>query len=386
MPDLTDIGRGDLGNDTSGAGRATQGTRLIARFNNIPLNVTLYVTVRNVNPITELLDPSDATTAFSANYATLTSTDSAGAGAFKQPSTSGMPVVGSCDPATFAGYQLYTVPLTSNGTVNSGQAVWEVLDANTGQITSMDFGVVVNFSSSPLPNLGSGTVTGNYAPLSTVATFSGSAPVPRFLDNPQSSATFSINPCRTNLLYPFISHQAGFDTGYIVANTSASPFEAFAPRQTGNCTYYYYGAFPDPSKTTAQQTTTTFVAPGTLAAATLSGGGDHGLGAMAGFQGYMIVRCDFQYAHGFAYISPFGAPLSGGATGYIALVMDDRSRCRMASPPVRRTLRSLSANRPEWIPGKNLGEGFGPPPFLFVGGGLVRLPPTNRSAQVVECF
>ena len=70
-------------------------------------------------------------------------------------------------------------------------------------------------------------------------------------------------------------------------------------------------------------TTTTFVAPGTLAAATLSGGGDHGLGAMAGFQGYMIVRCDFQYAHGFAYISPFGAPLSGGATGYIALVMDD---------------------------------------------------------------
>ena len=212
--------------------------------------------------------------------------------------------------------------MTSNGTVNSGAVVWEVLDANPGQITSMDFGVVVNYGSSPLPNLGSATVTGNYAPLSTVATFAG-APIPRFLDNPQSAATFSINSCRTDLLYPFISHQSGFDTGIIVANTSASPFEAFAPRQTGKCTYYYYGTFPDPSKTTFQQTTTTNVEPGTLAAATLSGGGDHGLGPVAGFQGYLIVRCDFQYAHGFAYISPFGAPLSGGATGYVALVMDD---------------------------------------------------------------
>jgi len=342
LPDLSAIGRGKLGDTVAGAGRATQGTRLIARFANIPLNVTLYVTQYNLNPI---LETSSGVTggALAANVAEITSTNSDGSGKFKVPDFDSWPKTGDngygpCslkgvhgaavedDTNSYPGItgnQLYQIGLTSNGTTNSGEVVWEVLDANPGQITSMDFGVVVNYGSSPLPNLGSGTVSGNYAPLSTVATFSSSAPFPRFIDNPQNSATFSINPCKTDLLYPFVSHQSGFDTGYIVANTSASPFEAQAPRQTGKCTYYYYGTFPDPTKTTAQQTTTVNVDPGTLAIATLSGGGDHGLGPMAGFQGYMIVICNFQFAHGFAYISPFGAPLSGGATGYVALVMDD---------------------------------------------------------------
>lgn len=323
LPDLTGISRGNLGHSSSGAGRASQGTRLIARFTNVPLNVTLHVTARNVNPYY-------SGTTITGNNAVITLTNSDGSGAFTLPSFSSSLVTnqncstsaGGKDINAFA-YQLYTVPLTSNGTVNSGQVVWEVLEADTGQIAPMDFGVTVIYGSSPLPNLGTATVTGNYAPLSTVNTMSSSAPVPRFLDNPQSSATFSINPCRTNLLFPFISNQAGYDTGISVANTSASPFESVAPRQTGKCTYYYYGSFSaDPTRATFQQTTTSNVEPGTLALATLSGGGTHGLGAVAGFQGYLIVRCDFQYAHGFAYLSPAGAPLSGGATGYVALVMD----------------------------------------------------------------
>lgn len=324
LANLSSIGRGNLGHSTSGAGRASQGTRLIARFTNVPLNVTLHVTARNVNPYVA------AGPVVTGNNAVVTLTNSDGSGAFTLPSfSSSLVTPGTC--STSAGgsqintfnYQLYTVPLTSNGTVNSGQVVWEVLEADTGQIAPMDFGVTVIYGSSPLPNLGTATVTGNYAPLSTVNTMSSSAPVPRFLDNPQSSATFTINPCRTNLLFPFISNQTGFDTGISIANTSASPFEAVAPRQTGKCTYYYYGNFSaDPTRATFQQTTTSNVEPGTLAVATLSGGGTHGVGAVAGFQGYLIVRCDFQYAHGFAYLSPQGAPLSGGATGYVALVMD----------------------------------------------------------------
>lgn len=325
LADLSGISRGNLGHSASGAGRASQGTRLIARFTNVPLNVTLHVTARNVNPY------RDGGGAVTGNNSVITLTNSDGSGAFTTPSFSSS-LTTPTDCSTSAGgagiknyaYQLYTVPLTSNGTVNSGQVVWEVLEADTGQIAPMDFGVTVIYGSSPLPNLGTATVTGNYAPLSTVNTMaSTSVPVPRFLDNPQSSATFSINPCRTNLLFPFISNQTGFDTGISIANTSASPFEAVAPRQTGKCTYYYYGAFSaDPTRSTFQQTTTSNVEPGTLAVATLSGGGTHGVGAVAGFQGYLIVRCDFQYAHGFAYLSPQGAPLSGGATGYVALVMD----------------------------------------------------------------
>jgi len=38
-----------------------------------------------------------------------------------------------------------------------------------------------------------------------------------------------------------------------------------------------------------------------------------------GFQGYMMVSCDFQFAHGYAFISDFGAQKL--AQGYQALVI-----------------------------------------------------------------
>jgi len=39
------------------------------------------------------------------------------------------------------------------------------------------------------------------------------------------------------------------------------------------------------------------------------------------FQGYMIAICQFQYAHGFAFISDLGA--RNLAMGYLALVVPD---------------------------------------------------------------
>jgi hypothetical protein len=39
-----------------------------------------------------------------------------------------------------------------------------------------------------------------------------------------------------------------------------------------------------------------------------------------GFQGYMIAVCQFQYAHGFAFVSDLGA--RNLAMGYLALVMN----------------------------------------------------------------
>ena len=35
---------------------------------------------------------------------------------------------------------------------------------------------------------------------------------------------FTINICRTILLYPYITNQAGFDTGLTIANTSQDSF------------------------------------------------------------------------------------------------------------------------------------------------------------------
>jgi hypothetical protein len=47
-------------------------------------------------------------------------------------------------------------------------------------------------------------------------------------------------------------------------------------------------------------------------------------GTRAGFQGYMMVGCDFQFAHGYAFISDFGS--KNLAQGYQALVIPDRAR------------------------------------------------------------
>jgi hypothetical protein len=49
------------------------------------------------------------------------------------------------------------------------------------------------------------------------------------------------------------------------------------------------------------------------------------------FQGYMFAVCNFQYAHGFAFISDVGA--RNLAMGYLALIIPDDSGSRNASPP-----------------------------------------------------
>jgi hypothetical protein len=43
--------------------------------------------------------------------------------------------------------------------------------------------------------------------------------------------------------------------------------------------------------------------------------------AVPGFNGYMIAVCNFQYAHGFAFVSDVGA--RNLAMGYLALVIPD---------------------------------------------------------------
>ncbi|MEO6759301.1 MAG: hypothetical protein ABIO24_07585, partial [Saprospiraceae bacterium] len=53
-----------------------------------------------------------------------------------------------------------------------------------------------------------------------------------------------------------------------------------------------------------------------------STGGLYGIAATRGFQGYMIAQCQFQYAHGFAFISDVGANRVSEA--YLALIFDSR--------------------------------------------------------------
>ena len=259
-------------------GHATQGTRLIARFSNVPANVTISV------PTTSITN-SDGDTAVIQYASTNGSTvDSAG-----------------------------VVALTGG----AGAAVWEITTSNPGAISAITVPVSVKYVANPLPGLGTATVTGNYAPTTTVFTASYSEPVPRFVDNPQSATTFTINSCKTNLLFPFLTNQAGFDSGVVISNTSLDPFSTVPQR--GPCTLYYYGNTSGTGAAPNSQTSGT-VNEGTQLVATLSGGGNLGIAATPGFQGYMIASCNFQYAHGFAFISDLGS--SRVAEGYLALIMD----------------------------------------------------------------
>jgi len=266
------------GTQAAGAGLATQGTRLIARFSNVPSNVTLSVSTANI-------------TTTEGDVAVLVAA----------------PVDGSTVAADG------TIALSGG----AGAVVWEVTTSIPGAISAFTVPISVTYKANPLPGLGTATVSGNYAPTTTVFTASATAPVPRFVDNPQSATTFTINSCRTNLLFPFVTNVAGFDTGMVISNTSSDPFGTVP--QHGPCTLNYYGSTSGGGAAPGAQTSGT-VAEGTQLIWTLSNGGNLGVAATPGFQGYIIATCNFQYAHGYAFVSDLGA--SRVAEGYLALVMD----------------------------------------------------------------
>jgi hypothetical protein len=133
-----------------------------------------------------------------------------------------------------------------------------------------------------------------------------------------------VSKCVTNLLFPFLSNQQGFDSGIAIANTGMDPLTPTTPAQTGTITLHGYPG--DITFTTAD------VAPGTVYVATLSS-----ITGFAGFQGYLVAVCQFQYAHGYAFMigtRPNPSPLITG--GYLALVIPDPTITggfRSPSPP-----------------------------------------------------
>jgi hypothetical protein len=188
----------------------------------------------------------------------------------------------------------------------------------------------VAFVSNTATNLPGITTTGatvavNFAPLSAVPTAApaSSAAIPRFCQTHTPSVFFSINACTCDLLFPFVTNQAGFDTGIAIANTSLDPFKT--PTQSGNVTLNYYGNTTGGGAAPAAATTTSVVAAGAELVFTLSGGGTNGVAATPGFQGYIIAVAAFQFCHGFAFITDGIGTSTGIAEGYLAIQLDEPS-------------------------------------------------------------
>ena len=288
------------------AGLADFGTRVKAVFNNVASGVNIYVTTSNLNQTADRL-------------ARLVGSE--GGAFFPVPATNTdiTAFTSAVCVATGCGVNVAQLPVV-NGTAT---AVWEILAADPLSTQSFDFGVTIGYTASAgtnTPAPGISTLNMSFAPTPPVFSASDGAkaqgpsfPIPRFVDTSTAKNIINIVVCRTNLLFPFTPNVAGFDTGIEISNTSMDPFGTTP--QAGTCTLNWYGSTANGGP-----------APPATPVASIAGGGTYAnlVSTLApGFNGYMIAVCNFQYAHGFAYI--YSRDL-GQAQGYLALVIPDPPR------------------------------------------------------------
>ncbi len=300
-------------------GLADTGTRILLRFNNlgagvhvfvqtsVPLNApggtaTVTSTCTAATCSTPPQPPSPVKAGVLYGQLTLVSSDVNGA------SSSFSAVTGTSGIAE----------VSYSGT--TGYATYEVVNSDPNVPETAFINVYVAFLSATAQNLpapGASTVNVSFAPLSNDGVASATDPIPRFGDTSTPKAAFTINLCTCDLLFPFTTNTSGFDTGIAIANTSLDPFGT-GPQQ-GTVKLYYFGSTAGGGVAPPPFVTQT-VPAGQELIFNLSGGGNFGVPAVPGFEGYIISVANFQYCHGFAFISDVGAQKL--AEGYLAIQLD----------------------------------------------------------------
>jgi hypothetical protein len=339
------------------AGLADYGTRLKATFANLPHGVTLDV---------DTAAGDDCDSAVPTNCAVLVAnTYGGGSDAvgdipdFGGPtdSLSGtLPIsysTSSCDPATASS--------CNNGWA---EAVWEVIGDNPFSIDSFSFDAYLSFTGAPgspgtpeitsIPGTSQSNVNLSFAPTPNGGSFLASDgglasdyyTIPRFVDNTTTTNLFTVSLCQTILLFPYVTDYPGFDTGIAISNTSADPLASVglgsASPQSGACTVTFYGGVTGSDGTFTNTATNigsngvydtitqnTFgtgeVGPGqTWAFSVSTADTSFGTDTFTGMVGYAIAVCNFQYAHGYSFVSDYG--LRNFAAAYLALVIPDTNR------------------------------------------------------------
>ena len=276
---------------TLASNSVTGGTRVALNFTNVPSGVTLLVPVDSIAT-------STSGAVLRVNSLTANTDDAV---------TMGTGLTG--------GRGLAAVPISGG----EGTAEFEIVTEDAHGMDRFDIPVFVVYSAN--------SVEGSSAPISVSANFGSVSAdaIPNFVvgssTNTVGGGTFSV--CSTSLLFPFVTNQAGFDTTLLISNTSSDPFGSNgATAQAGTCSLNFYGTGgPSPANVT-----TSDVASGTSYVQLLSN-------VAAGFQGYMIAQCNFQYAHGGAFLTN-GLGLGGRlSAGYFAgVIPDTNQKSRTADP------------------------------------------------------
>jgi hypothetical protein len=323
------------GSDAFGIiGVANSGSRVAAKFRDLPADIKLFVTVQSVGT--------------SASNARLVQTGPNGEGGtlalgvggattlFPVAATTNLACSGASTPAGPAETPTLNA---AEVPVANGQAlaVWEVTSSSPSALDNLFFLVAVAYQANPAtptPAVGQARVAGSFAPFyagaNDVANAAGRAsstlPIPRFLESTDLVNAFRIEACETNLLFPFVTAQAGFDTGIAISNTSADHFATPQDRrQAGTCTINYFGNVTGGGNAPNPQTTNAPIPAGGQLTFVLSSGGNFGITGTPGFQGYIFARCLFRYAHGFAFITDGPIGQARVAEGYLALVVANGS-------------------------------------------------------------
>jgi hypothetical protein len=314
-------------NNNSTVGLADYGTRLKAVFNNVPTGVRIFVSTTNVVNIaaatTGITQPAGIATT---SFAQLVLSDTAIDGNGTAPV---VPISGYTTPSGSVSIVNNYAELSVVN--NSASATWEVINTNPATPESFDFGVWVAYTANPATNTpppGTASVNMSYGPVppsfsaSAGATASATLTVPRFADLSTATNVLNIVQCTTSLLFPFVTNQAGFDTGVALMNTTSDPFGT--KPQAGTCAMNFYGQNAPPQYVTASIASGMNISPSVYSFLASS--------IAPNFQGYMIAVCNFQLAHGYAFVSDLGAQKL--AHGYIALVLNNGTGSRPSGTSV----------------------------------------------------
>jgi hypothetical protein len=231
---------------------------------------------------------------------------------------------------------------TTPGTCGSVTVVWGITQSNLAAFpASLSFNVYTTFTGTPANPGGSPTpnviayAQGGFNP--QVSGWANGGPVPEFVTGlypaPPSLGIplFQVNLCQTILLFPYVTDYVGFDTGIAISNTSydtgSLPTGLGAANQAGTCTVTFYGdaGIATNFGTMGAYTSAAAIAPGSTWAFGLSPiDTTWGTAAFTGTTGYAIAVCNFQYAHGYTFVSDYG--LRNFAAAYLALVIPDAPR------------------------------------------------------------
>jgi hypothetical protein len=232
----------------------------------------------------------------------------------------------------------YEVGLDSDG---NGYVVYELKNGDPFRPQSIRIPVFIEWepgTGDDEPGIGSGQFNATFGPLSDEGE-AGNFPKPRFIDTGEDPVTFvSTVRCSTTLLFPFVTGRFGFDTGFAISNTSMD-WKGTEP-QRGRCMIHYIGDTGGVADSMPDDDTSSIIEGGEQATWTLSMGNPAwDLNGAPDFQGFVVAMCEFQYAHGYAFITDATSAIPNFAQGYLALVMQfdsdgDRqincfhSRCR----------------------------------------------------------